>query len=52
MNNRSRKLLFDVLESARSHGYDVIDDATVWGVIDARLPQLLTQVEAMLQEGG
>lgn len=112
MNNRTKKLLFDVLESARSirewsrnrtfaeyeadrqfrraverefeiigealrqltredpetatqisqlrqivgfrnriiHGYDTIDDATVWGVIDGHLPALLAEVEVLLQE--
>ena len=114
MNNRTRKLLFDVQDSARSirdwcrnrtfaeyeadrqfrraverefeiigealnqlshedppaaeripllprivgfrnriiHGYDAIDDATVWGVIEGHLPMLLTEVEALLQEPG
>ncbi len=112
MNNRTRKLLFDVLESGRSirdwcqnrtfaeyeadrqlrraverefeiigealnhlsredpatasqidglprivgfrnriiHGYDTIDDATVWGVIDSHLSPLLAEVEALLQD--
>jgi uncharacterized protein with HEPN domain len=112
MNNQTRKLLFDVLESARSirvwcrdcsfseyeanrqfrraverefeiigealnrllrtdpataahidqlsriiqfrnriiHGYDTVDDATVWGIANRHLPQLLVQVESLLQE--
>ena len=112
MNNRTRKLLFDVLDSGRSirdwcqnrtfaeyeadrqlrraverefeiigealnhlsqddpataarieglprivgfrnriiHGYDTIDDATVWGVVDMHLAPLLTKVETLLQE--
>lgn len=112
MNNRTRKLLFDVLESGRSirgwcqdrtfaeyeanrqlrraverefeiigealnhlsqddpataaridrlprivgfrnriiHGYNTVDDATVWGVIDKHLATLLAKVEALLQE--
>lgn len=112
MNNAAKKLLFDVLESARSirdwctgrtfadyesdrqfrraverefeiigealgrlsiddpdtaeridelprivgfrnriiHGYDTIDDATVWGVIEGHLPVLLEQVENLLGE--
>src|SRR5713101_3718404 len=112
MNNAAKKLLFDVLESARSirdwcagrsfadyesdrqfrraverefeiigealgrlsiddpvtaeridelprivgfrnriiHGYDTIDDATVWGVIEGHLPTLLEQVENLLGE--
>ncbi len=107
MNSRSRKLLFDVLESGRSirgwcvgrsfadyekdrqfrraverefeiigealnrlsqadpdvaarimelprivgfrnriiHGYDTVDDATVWGVIEGHLPRLMEEVE-------
>jgi len=111
MNNRTKKLLFDVLESGRSihdwcqnrtfaeyeanrqlrraverefeiigealnhlsrddpataaqidglprivgfrnriiHGYDTIDDATVWGVVDGHLAPLLAEVEALLQ---
>jgi uncharacterized protein with HEPN domain len=112
MNNAAKKLLFDVLESARSirdwctdrtfadyesdrqfrraverefeiigealgrlstadpdtaeridelprivgfrnriiHGYDTIDDATVWGVIEGHLPALLEQVQSLLGE--
>ena len=110
MNNRTRKLLFDVLESGRSirqwcehrsfaeyeaerqfrraverefeiigealnrllrddpataarigqlsrivgfrnrivHGYDTVDDATVWGIASRDLPQLLAEVETLL----
>lgn len=112
MNSRSRKLLFDVLESGRSirdwcatrsyadyekdrqfrraverefeiigealnrlsqadcevaariaelprivgfrnriiHGYDTVDDATVWGVVEAHLPRLLEEVEREIRE--
>ena len=32
------------------HGYDTVDDATVWGVVDGHLPGLLAEVEAILQE--
>ena len=32
------------------HGYDTIDDATVWGVIDGHLPTLLEQVQNLLGE--
>lgn len=32
------------------HGYDTVDDATVWGVIEAHLPRLLTEVEREIQE--
>ncbi len=32
------------------HGYDTIDDATVWGVIEGHLPALLEQVESLLGE--
>lgn len=114
MNNRTGKLLFDVLESARSirdwctnrtfseyetdrqfrraverefeiigealnhlsredpalaarisqlprivgfrnriiHGYDTIDDATVWGIIEGHLPSLLSDVENLLELPG
>jgi len=30
------------------HGYDAIDDALVWGVIEAHLPKLLAEVEREL----
>ncbi len=30
------------------HGYDAIDDATVWGVIASHLPALVAEVEALL----
>jgi uncharacterized protein with HEPN domain len=32
------------------HGYDTIDDATVWGVIEGHLPSLLEQVQNLLGE--
>ncbi|TAK99280.1 MAG: DUF86 domain-containing protein [Verrucomicrobia bacterium] len=32
------------------HGYDSVDDATVWGVIEKHLPQLVTQAEKLLKE--
>lgn len=32
------------------HGYDTIDDATVWGVIEGHLPALLERVQALLGE--
>lgn len=31
------------------HGYDTVDDAMVWGVIEAHLPQLLQEVERECQ---
>jgi uncharacterized protein with HEPN domain len=34
------------------HGYDTVDDATVWGIIDRHLPELIAQVETLLQEPG
>ena len=34
------------------HGYDSVDDATVWGVIESHLPKLQAQVEALLREAG
>jgi uncharacterized protein with HEPN domain len=32
------------------HGYDTIDDATVWGVIEGHLPELLEEAESLLRE--
>lgn len=32
------------------HGYDTIDDATVWGVIEGRLPELLEEADSLLRE--
>ena len=32
------------------HGYDAIDHAAVWGVIQGHLPKLLAEVEALLAE--
>ena len=32
------------------HGYDVIDHATVWGVVAGYLPPLMTEVEQILSE--
>lgn len=34
------------------HGYDTLDDATVWGVIEGRLPRLLEQVKGLLDQSG
>ena len=34
------------------HGYDTIDDATVWGVIEGRLPRLIEQASALLEMAG
>jgi uncharacterized protein with HEPN domain len=34
------------------HGYDSVDDATVWGIIEGHLPKLLAQAEALLAEPG
>jgi len=31
------------------HGYDSVDDATVWGVIEKRLPALINQAETLLK---
>ncbi len=33
-----------------AHGYDVLDPAIVWSVIQSDLPKLLDQVEALLSE--
>jgi uncharacterized protein with HEPN domain len=32
------------------HGYDAIDDAVVWGVIEWHLPQLIRELETLLNE--
>jgi uncharacterized protein with HEPN domain len=32
------------------HGYDTIDDATVWGVIEGHLPELLEEADGLLRE--
>ncbi|MDE2060476.1 MAG: DUF86 domain-containing protein [candidate division NC10 bacterium] len=34
------------------HGYDAVDDATVWGVVEGHLPRLLVEVEALLRDAG
>lgn len=31
------------------HGYDAIDDATVWGVVADYLPALLSEIDAAIQ---
>lgn len=30
------------------HGYDTVDDATVWGIVIRHLPQLLAEVSTLL----
>jgi uncharacterized protein with HEPN domain len=32
------------------HGYDAIDDAAVWGVVESHLPRLVAEVEALLEQ--
>ena len=34
------------------HGYDIVDDAAVWGIVQSRLPALVTAAEALLRELG
>lgn len=34
------------------HGYDDIDDATVWGIAADHLPKLVAEVELLLREEG
>ena len=34
------------------HGYDSVDDATVWGVIEKHLPLLVSQAENLLKQSG
>ena len=30
------------------HGYDTVDDATVWGIAEAHLPQLMEEVKELM----
>ncbi|MBI2813704.1 MAG: DUF86 domain-containing protein [Opitutae bacterium] len=32
------------------HGYDTVDNAMVWGVIEARLPRLMAEVDREISE--
>lgn len=34
------------------HGYDTIDDATVWGIVEDHLPRLIADVSALLEGAG
>ena len=34
------------------HGYDLVDDPFVWGVIQNQLPKLCDEVDALLKEQG
>ena len=34
------------------HGYDSVDDATVWGVMEKHLPSLVLQAENLLKASG
>ena len=34
------------------HGYGTVDDATVWGVVESHLPNLLAEAETLLREEG
>jgi uncharacterized protein with HEPN domain len=34
------------------HGYDTVDDASVWGIIEGHLPALLEQSESLLRDAG
>lgn len=46
---------FDVIVGFRNRiirGYDAIDHAAVWGVIQGHLPHLLAQIDALLAETG
>jgi uncharacterized protein with HEPN domain len=33
-----------------AHGYDVVDDATVWQAIREKLPSLMSQAKGILEE--
>ena len=32
------------------HGYDTVDDATVWGIIEGHLPRLIEEAETLLSD--
>lgn len=34
------------------HGYDAVEDETVWGIVDSRLPTLSKELEVLLKEAG
>lgn len=34
------------------HGYDAVDDATVWGIIEGHLPRLIEEAVLLLGEAG
>jgi uncharacterized protein with HEPN domain len=34
------------------HGYDTVDDATVWGIVQEHLPKLLEEIESELKIAG
>lgn len=34
------------------HGYDLVDDELVWDTIENKLPVLLAETEALLEEFG
>ncbi len=34
------------------HGYDTVDDATVWGIVEGHLPRLIEEAEGLLRESG
>ncbi len=34
------------------HGYDTVDDATVWGIVQDHLPKLVDEVQSLLREAG
>lgn len=33
-----------------AHGYDIVDDKLIWGIIEVKLPILIVEVEGMLAE--
>ena len=34
------------------HGYDTVDDATVWGIVQDHLPKLLEGIQSLFDEAG
>jgi len=34
------------------HGYDTVDDAVVWGIVEKHLPPLVNEVVMLIEESG
>lgn len=35
-----------------AHGYDIVDDILVWGIVETKVPELMTRVESLLASLG